>query len=104
MVFYHRRTRRPWSGVTRVGLLNWAPSLTRPETYLYRLSNSRAVVDAPRFDTLNSPAPWLLETAGLLLLQLNTDHDRTHDVIELEVPLRAVGMVIMAPGTSRCDG
>src|SRR5690349_16882798 len=42
--------------------------------------------------------------AGRLLSQLNTDHDRTHDIINLEVSLRTVGMGIMAADTGLSDG
>jgi hypothetical protein len=37
--------------------------------------------------------------AGWLRPQLNTDDDRTHDIVELEVAFRAVGMGIMTADT-----
>jgi hypothetical protein len=61
-------------------------------------------VGTPCLNPLNGTAPWLLEAAGRLLPQLNTDHNRAHDVIEFEVPLWAVGMSIVATGTRLGDG
>lgn len=53
VIRYHRRTRRPWSGLTREGLLDRAAQPLPARDLLYGLCKSCAVVGAPRFNRLN---------------------------------------------------
>lgn len=64
------------------------------------------MAESPIFSIVHAycQCPLPSDATGRLLPQLNTDHDRTHDIVELEVSLRAIGMSIVATDTGLGNG
>jgi len=50
----------------------------------------------------HAPSPCTLRFISLVI-ERNADHDPAHDIIYLEIALRAIGMCVVAPDTGLRD-